>query len=224
MLTREKAEYLAKVGIDKVGISIDSGFEYEHDRFRGKRGSYRRAIEALKNAKTAGLRTMISAVVTHQNIRSEGFQRLLDLSAEFDVNLDLQCGTVSGGWRGNVDVLIDEKDAEYLESLRAKYPLLRRDVWSVPGSIGGCPAGTRSIYIIPSGDVLPCLFIHVSFGNVSEEPLSVIQKRMLKVKEFREFSTLCFAGEDRGFINNYLSKTFNSKRLPLDYRDVFGDL
>lgn len=227
MLTPEKAEYLAKVGVDKVGISIDSGFEYEHDRFRRKPGSYKKAIEAVINARTVGLRTMISALVLTkvfvQKV-SKGYSIYQQGLTRFSVSLDLQCATVSGGWRGNFDVLIDEKDAEYLESLRAKYPLLRRDVWSVPGSIGGCPAATRSIYIIPSGDVLPCLFIHISFGNVLEEPLSVIQKRMLQVKEFREFSTLCFAGEDRFFINRYLSKTFYSKKLPLNYRSVFGYL
>lgn len=224
MLDKAKAKYLAEIGIDKIGVSIDSGFESEHDSFRQRPGSYQKTIEAVKNASAAGIRTIISTIVTHQNIRKEGFKKLLELSAGLNVGLDLQCATVSGGWRGNTEVLIDEKDAQYLENLRKEYPLLRRDVWTVPGSQGGCPASTKSLYIIPSGDVLPCLFIHISFGNILKEPLALIQERMLKVKELRKFSSLCLAGEDRKFIELYLSKTFNKKILPLDYREVFGDL
>ena len=165
---------------------------------------------------------MISTVVTHQNINTEGFKRLLDISKELEVGIDLQCATVSGGWRGNTDVLIDESDAVQLKELRKEYELLRRDVWSTPGAKGGCPASTGSIYVIPSGDVLPCLFIHITFGNALEEPLSVILERMSRVRELHEKSLLCLAGEDREFISRYLSKTYNEKVLPIDYRKVFG--
>ena len=221
LLDSEKAFELAKLGVDKVGISIDSGIEAEHDLFRNQKGSYEKTVAAVDNAKRAGIRTMISTVVTHQNIRTDGFKRLIDLSLEKDVTLDLQCATVSGGWRGNHEVLINAEDAAYLEDLRKKYPLLRRDVWSVPGSAGGCPAVTRSMYIIPTGDVLPCLFIHVSFGNIKEELLDVIIDRMLKVKDFTDFSGICLAGEDMTFINKYLSKTYVTDDLPISYKTVF---
>lgn len=221
LLDREKAFELAKLGVDKIGVSIDSGLEAEHDLFRNKQGSYKKAVAALDNAKQAGIRTMISTVVTHQNIRSDGFKRLIDISLEKEVTLDLQCATVAGGWRGNHNVLINAEDAAYLESLRERYPLLRRDVWSVPGSAGGCPAVTRSMYIIPTGDVLPCLFIHVSFGNIKEEPLQGIVEKMLCVKEFTDFSGICLAGEDMTFIDKYLSKTYVTDDLPISYKNVF---
>ncbi len=223
LLDQKKAFELAELGVDKVGISIDSGIEAEHDLFRNQKGSYEKTVAAVNNAKRAGIRTMISTVVTHQNIRADGFKRLIDLSLEKDVTLDLQCATVSGGWRGNHDVLIKAEDAAYLEELREKYPLLRRDVWSVPGSVGGCPAVTRSMYIIPTGDVLPCLFVHVSFGNIKEESLEIILERMLKVKEFTTFSDICLAGEDMTFIDKYLSKTYVTDDLPINYKSVFTE-
>ncbi len=30
----------------------------------------------------------------------------------------------------------------------------------------GCPAGMEKIYITPYGDVIPCPFIHIGFGNI----------------------------------------------------------
>ena len=222
-LTPEVAHKLAAWGVDKVGVSIDSGIIEEHDAFRKKDGSFLRAIDAVKNAKAAGIRVIISTVVTHQNIHNPGFQKLLDLSVEIGVGLDLQCATVSGGWRGKKDVLINAEDAEYLAALRKQYPLLRRDVWSALGSEGGCPAVTRSVYVIPSGEVLPCLFIHISLGNIFKEPLRDILQRGLKVKELREFSNTCLAGEDHHFIDKYLSKTFTASRLPLSFEEGFAE-
>ncbi len=224
LLTPEVANQLAELGVDKVGVSIDSGLREEHDNFRCKEGSFNRAVGGVQNSIAAGIRTLISVVVTHQSLYTKGFHALLNLSKELNVGLDIQCATVSGGWRGRLDVLIDEKDAEYLEKLRDEYPLLRRDVWSTPGSEGGCPAITRSVYIIPSGDVLPCLFIHVSLGNVLKEPLKYIIDRGLKIREFSEFTKLCLAGEDRGFIDKYLAKTFGVKTLPLGFGEVFTDV
>lgn len=220
-LDKAMADRLAKAGVDKIGVSLDSAVAEEHDGFRRMPGSFVRALAGIKFAKEAGIRTMISTVVTHQNIRSPNFARLLALSTELGVNLDLQCATVAGGWRGNYDALIDTEDAAYLTSLREKYHLLRRDVWDVPGSKGGCPAATRSVYIIPSGDVLPCLFMHITFGNIFKDDLEQIVDRMLQVKELRENSNLCLAGEDLEFIRNHLSKTFDAPVLPIDYRQVF---
>ncbi len=222
-LKPEVAKKLADWSVDKVGVSIDSGFAEEHDAFRKKKGSFQKTIEAVKNARAAGIRVIISTVVTHQNIYSPGFQRLIDTSLELGVGLDLQCATVAGGWQANTDVLINEEDAAYIESLREKYPLLRRDLWSVPGSDGGCPAVTRSVYVIPDGRVLPCLFIHISLGNLFDEPLRDILMRGLRVKELREFNGLCLAGEDKKFIDKYLRRTFSAEHLPLSFDEGFGD-
>jgi MoaA/NifB/PqqE/SkfB family radical SAM enzyme len=220
-LTPEIAQNLAKWGVDKIGISIDSGFAEEHDEFRKKKGSFERAIEGIRNAKAAGIRVIVSTVVTHQNIYQPGFQKLVEITEKLGVSLDLQCATVAGSWQGNTESLLNEKDAAYLDDLRQKHPLLRRDLWSAPGSKGGCPAVKRSVYIIPDGNVLPCLFIHISLGNIFNEPLREIIERGLNVDALREPNGKCLAGEDMNFINKYLTRTYSAK-LPLTYEDGFS--
>jgi MoaA/NifB/PqqE/SkfB family radical SAM enzyme len=44
MLNPSTAEHLISIGVDKVGVSIDSGFEDEHDGFRSQPGGFSRAI------------------------------------------------------------------------------------------------------------------------------------------------------------------------------------
>ena len=44
LITEEKAQALKKVGLSYVGVSLD-GLEHVHDRFRGKRGAFKEAME-----------------------------------------------------------------------------------------------------------------------------------------------------------------------------------
>ncbi len=220
-LTREKAEHLKNIGVNKIGISIDSGIPKEHDAFRNKPGAFKRAMNAVHNALNAGLRIHISTTITHQNLKSEGVRKLLELSNKLNVSIDLQCATVAGHWQGNYDVLITEEDAKYILKLRKKYPLIRRDVFPTPGGKGGCPALTGSVFLTSSGEVIPCLFIHISLGNVYQDSLKTILEQGALIKELRQNSKKCLAGEDREFIGKYLSRTFRKKNLPLSFEEGF---
>ena len=54
-LSAEVAKLAKDAGLVLVSVSID-GLEASHDRVRNKKGSWRRAFEALENAKAAGLK------------------------------------------------------------------------------------------------------------------------------------------------------------------------
>jgi len=68
---------------------------------------------------------------------------------------------------------------------------------------------------------LPCVFIHISIGNIFEESLADIIKRGQSIKYFKRFNRLCLSGEDREFIQNYMAK-FYGKPLPLHWIEAFG--
>jgi hypothetical protein len=80
----------------------------------------------------------------------------------------------------------------------------------------------EAIYITPYGDVLCCPFIHVSFGNLHDEPLKAIVDRALKYPFLETHAKKCLVAEERVFIDKYLSKTFGKKNLPADCQAVFG--
>ena len=221
-LTEERAKHIADIGVNKVGISIDSGIVKEHDLFRRKPGSFKRAMDAAHNAINAGLRIHISTTITHQNLRSEGIKKILDLSHELNVSIDLQCATVAGHWQGNFEVLLNEDDARYILELRKKYPLIRRDLFPTPDGTGGCPALTGSVFLTSSGEVIPCLFIHISLGNIYRDTLMTILEKGALVPELRASPNSCLAGEHVEFIEKYLSRTFGKKKLPLSFKEGFG--
>ena len=216
-LTKDVARDLARMGVDRVCISLDSAFAGEHDKIRGVAQSHERAQAAVLNSLEAGIVTQVSTCVTHQNLRSEGITKLLEWTNGHGVYIDLPAGAPCGEWLGKTDMLITEDDARYIRDLRYKFPLVRRDLFPSPGLQGGCFAVKQTLYIIPSGEVLPCLLIHISLGNVLKENLRKIRDRGLNIQAFRGFSKKCLAAEDRDFINKYIARTFGQKRLPLSY-------
>ncbi|HJM89666.1 MAG TPA: radical SAM protein [Dehalococcoidia bacterium] len=56
LMTPERAERLAKIGISYVGLSID-GKPKTHDKFRGMKGAFDATMDAIKSCQDAGIKT-----------------------------------------------------------------------------------------------------------------------------------------------------------------------
>lgn len=222
LLTKEKAEHLKKIGLDKIRISVDSFNEEEYLKTRKQKGTYNKAIEALFIAKEAGLQTTIQTVVSHQSCRTQATEELAKFANKNDFNLDLLVARAIGRWEGKEEVLIDGEDAKYLMNLRNKYPVVHRDVFPTYGQDRGCGAVTNNLHLTKYGDILPCVFIHISIGNIFEEPLKDIIERGLSLKWFGMHHKLCLSGENKHFISKYMWK-FYGKSLPISYKDAFTE-
>ena len=67
LITREKAQVLKEIGLSYVGISLD-GMEETHDRFRGVKGSYKKAMAAIKNCQEAGIKVGLRFTINKRNV------------------------------------------------------------------------------------------------------------------------------------------------------------
>ena len=208
-----------RIGVDLLTVSIDSGIPKEHDKFRGMKGTFKKAMKTIDIALKNGLNVSINTTISHKNIHSEGFRKIIDFSEKCKIFLNPILATPVGAWEGNKNIVLTEDDLEYLEELRRKHPFLRRDVdanfveW-------GCGAVKEALYLTAYGDILPCPFIHISLGNVLKEPLEKIRKRGLKIKYFDHYHKKCLAGEDRDFMIKYASIMRNRRQLPINYSKV----
>lgn len=67
LITRQKAEELKKVGLSYVGVSLD-GLEGVNDRFRGKKGAFKDAMEGIKNCQDVGLKVGLRLTINRLNV------------------------------------------------------------------------------------------------------------------------------------------------------------
>jgi MoaA/NifB/PqqE/SkfB family radical SAM enzyme len=169
---------------------------------------------------------LIGGVVTHQNLRSKDLEDLIKLANSLGAVFLFNIATPSGHWHDNQAVLLRADDRDYLYKLMHKYPLTSTDHEPNRNEVG-CPAGTEKIYITPYGDVIPCPFIHLSFGNVRQTSLIEIVQKMRKVSQFGSYPKICVAGEDREFHQKVMleaNKLAVQKHTPVPAERFYGKL
>lgn len=220
-LDEEKARHLKGIGLDKIQLSLDSLIEKEHDDFRRKPGSHQRALRAIDASLAAGLSIIIATVVTKQRVRSQEFIDFLEFAKGKGVGVFVTYAKPVGAWEGNINVLINRDDMDYLRGLEAKYNVFTH-LTPAYGLDLGCIAVKRMVSITKYGDVMPCPYIHVSLGNFFEEPLKDIIARGMRIKYFREYTDTCLIAEDREFINGVLVKKIYPEEAPVPWSQVFS--
>lgn len=224
ILDKKMALKLAKLGVNCITTSLDSIVAEEHNKFRGSPLSYKKVFEGIRNAKKAGMQVLIGGTVTHQNLRSHELVRMIkkanEVEAIFLFNLAVPCGK----WEGQNHMVLHGDDRQYLNNLLKKYPKTSTD-HEVGRNATGCPAGVEKLYITPYGNVIPCPFIHISFGNILSTSLKEIVKTMRKIPEFSKYQKICVAGEDTKFHKEVLSKISSlDEQRPIPYQKIYGDL
>ena len=226
LMTEDIAMELAEAGVDRVNISLDSMNPTVHDGFRGVHGAYERAIRALQYVKNSGMEAYVNITVGHFNAMSDDVEELCRFSYENGYHTFINVAVPCGNWQGNLDVVIDERDKERLMTLRQRYGNINRDIWNYfdknNKAIFGCQAMNK-LYITPSGDVLPCSFMHVKVGNVYKQTLKEIVDNGFKIKWFHNYSEKCLAGEDLDFIKQFMVDRPMSVLHPLEMSDLFSE-
>jgi len=221
-LDAEKAKHLKSIGLDKVKISVDSIDEAKASAQRNNGKQYQQALQALKNAKDAGIDAVIQHVITHQSLYMPEYIKLLEYATENDYTVDTLPARALGEWEGRYDILLTEEDGDYLRELHKKYPVLRWDMLPANGfDKKSCGAVKQVLHITKYGDVLPCVYIQIAIGNLFNESLKSIIDRGYNIKWFKDFQPLCLSGQDRYFIHNYIEKG-NNRLVPLDYKEAFN--
>jgi len=198
LITPEVARLLKEAEIRYVGVSLDSCRPELHDRFRGVKGAFQRALEGLENARDAGLKTGLRVTLNRDNWQE--VPALLDLALEMNVprfclyhlvptgrGADIADRDVTPEQRRSVikflaEAAMELKDEEieilstdspmdgaYLLEMLKDEPEKRDRVWKLLKSSGGCSAGSKVANINHRGDVHPCHFMpEMVVGNVRE--------------------------------------------------------
>ena len=76
-LDKKMATKLAKYHVGRISVSVDSMDPEVHDELRGRKDSWRRAMEALKMVREAGMDPYLNITVGHYNAFNSDFEELL---------------------------------------------------------------------------------------------------------------------------------------------------
>ena len=221
----KKARWFAEMGGYKAQISLDSFIEEEHDQFRNRKGSYKRAMRSIWAAKNAGLELLLSTCIIKDRVFSEEFDQFLKFCHEHDVPLYVTLAKPVGSARDHDEWVCSKSDVDKLKELEDKYNVFTHMTPSY-GMPGRCITVKGINTVNHDGEIIPCPYMDLSIGNVTEMPLADILDRGMQNKWLGPYRDECIIGERPEFIkfhNNSVEKHLSkSPLLPVPYEDGFA--
>ena len=221
----EKAKWFASLGGYKAQISLDSMIESEHDKFRAKKGSYKRVIKSLDAAKKANLELLISTCIIKDRVYSDEFISMCEYCKDNDIPLYVTLAKPVGTAREQATWVCTKKDVDQLKSLEDRYNIFTHMTPSY-GQPGRCITVKGINTVNHDGEIVPCPYMDLSIGNVTKEPLSAILERGMMNSWLGPYRDECIIGEHHQFIKFHNESVQDyldiSPLLPVPYEHGFG--
>ncbi|MBI5191150.1 MAG: radical SAM protein [Nitrospirae bacterium] len=199
-----RASQLAGAGLCRAFVSLDHFDRESHDNTRHRPGTFDDAVRAMGLFKKYGVHTAAQAVASEELLSEGVWERYVSFCGSIGVDEILLLDPMP--------VRTGSKTRELPEhtKMRLRDPGLGQSIKGAPVRIStmtrlegpdylGCQAGYTFIYINAGGDVYPCDFLPVSFGNVYAEGLGEVLDSLSANIEAP--SRHCLASHMNGFPN-----------------------
>ncbi|MFX1600780.1 MAG: radical SAM/SPASM domain-containing protein [Promethearchaeota archaeon] len=226
LLTQDNVDKLAKAGLYSLFVSIDSPVPDEHDKLRGVAGLFETAIEGIKRAKKKGIFVGFSSYATQSSTKKGQYIKIHELAKELGLhNVMLFDGVPTGKILKDTSELLTSEQREEIREFSSNIsknkiiPPLSSQSWqnSIESYLAGvgCLAAHIQYYVSAYGEVTPCDFTPLSFGNIRDMPLKNIWKMMIHHPAYKHRVTSCRM-QNAKFRHFYIDPIPDDASLPYD--------
>ena len=221
LLTDENVKKLAKAGLQSVNISIDSSESELHNEFRAVPRCYEKAFEGAARCREAGILTGISTYATSEGIQNGNVEKLLKIAQdqEFSEVTIFDC-IPSGRFLKDASKILTADDRRQLIALSKKYHEMDKPMGvnamaliNSPRGVG-CYGAQSQFYMTAYGDINPCDFNPINFGNVRDMPIQAIWKKMVSHKDFNKRYPTCRM-QSKAYRRKFIDPLPNDVQLPV---------
>jgi MoaA/NifB/PqqE/SkfB family radical SAM enzyme len=132
-----------------------------------------------------------------------------------DILLHSNLPALFGNWKDRDDLFLTPESQKSIRQLYKNKHIRSCEMSSYFSC--ACTSGLEKLHITAYGDVLPCAFIPVSFGNILQDDLSSIRKRILEFPFFKQHNEMCIPSTNRQYHQFYKAHINPVKILPVQY-------
>lgn len=197
-LTQKNVDRLAQAGLATLNISIDNADPEKHNAYRKVPNLYEKAMEGGQRAQEAGILVGVSTYATHESIADGSLEKLINITIEkgFKEITIFDC-IPSGRFLKDTKLILTDEDRRKIVGLYNKYHdgdypigvVAQCKVNSPEGA--GCFGAYAQFYMTAYGDINPCDFNPISFGNIRELPIQILWNKMISHPDFSYHHKTC---------------------------------
>lgn len=201
-MSLDRAYELKDTGLVAAGIGLDYPDPERQDKFRGREGAFENAIKAIDILNQVGIFTYTNTCLRKDCIRNGELYEFLELMKKLRVGTiqflePKPCGRY--GSNGQKEFLTTDEKNKVIDFVKTvnrgkvykDYPPVSYIAHTERPENFGCLMGGLSHFTIDgAGNVNPCIFVPISFGNILEEDFLEIFYRMKSVIT-RPYRTQC---------------------------------
>jgi radical SAM protein with 4Fe4S-binding SPASM domain len=204
LIDDEVTRRLEDSGMETVAISLDSSIPERHDMFRGVKGCWEHAVDAIKALKKSRIQVQVNSTVTPQNY--DEVDDIMALAEELGVENFHLFFLVPTGRGTDIADITPRMYEDMITSTLAKIPKYKLNVKpscapqfmrvakeqgvDMSRWVRGCMAGLYYCRIYPSGEVTPCPYLPLNLGNIRERSFKDIWFNSEVFKALRDFDKL----------------------------------
>ncbi len=222
-IDRAYADELRSAGMFSALVSIDSYDEAAHDSGRQSEGAYRQGLRAAEQVRESGMLAGLSSYMSRQDLLAGGFQKLTRVAEDVGVHqLFLFDAVPTGALLHETEMILAPGDRARLRDLVSSYnglpygPGVMGQSWVNSAQGCGCFAGFYQAYLTADGELTPCDFTPISFGNVRQHSLHELWRRMRASPEWKVRFGECRM-QDPEFRKNSIEPIPDDEPLPVRY-------
>lgn len=200
LVTQEALRRIKRLGVNRIGISLDGSTPFAHDSFRGVTGSYYRVLQIARHAEKIKLPLQINTTLTHHNRHQ--LVPMGRLAKRLGAKMWSLFFLVPIGRGKKIELftpqeheaifkqLIDIKEKYQLPIKTTEAPHYRRFVLQQQKKADfrgrGTGDGRGVVFVSRIGDIYPSGFLPLKSGNVRENSLSEVYVSSPLFKSLRD--------------------------------------
>jgi len=216
-------ENLRQLNITAVMFSLHSPDPQKFNKFMGHDDAWKNMEEGIKLCHELNISVAFNACLLREAFYDGTFEKVMDITREKGASIiQIIKPKPAGAWLPNdtgffneqdMDVAIKKINEYNLNGRYSGYPAVSAQIIEEDPMKFGCTAGgTDRFYINAKGDVQPCEFLNISFGNIVEDKFENIYSRMRSCFQIPGTCMLC----EKMSADIYgLFRDNNLKELPL---------
>jgi MoaA/NifB/PqqE/SkfB family radical SAM enzyme len=222
LLNEQKIDDLFKAGLGNMGFSLQSMSGQIHDKLVNREGAYVQMMKCIDYCLKKKYICSLCAVPTNENLGDGNFDKIIRFAQERDLRINVNLPAPVGKLTHDITNLLSQEsltklvdDYFPLDNFLPDFKQVRVNRKTT------CPMGRDSIYVFPGGQVCPCTFVHVSFGNILRESIDKILQRMEESPLLKGVDRgQCPIGMDKNFIEKINRINEDSSKYPAKWDEI----